>query len=225
MHVLVVEDSDRLRSSLKTALKNTGYQVSEAADGEEGRWQWENGAFDAVILDGMMPGIDGLSLLKQMRDAGHDTPVLFLTAKDTLQDRVKGLHTGADDYLTKPFELEELLARVYALCRRKYNQYGKHLAIADLVIDTEARKASRAGIEITLTAREYTLLQYLALRKGEVISRTEIERNIYDELDAPLSNAVDSAVCGLRRKLAVAPDLPPLIHTRRGMGYVITDTP
>jgi DNA-binding response OmpR family regulator len=138
---------------------------------------------------------------------------------------VRGLNTGADDYLVKPFELRELLARVHALCRRKYHQYDHRLQVGDLVLDREARTVVRGDGTIALQPREYALLEYLMLRPGQVVSRTEIEQQIYDDLDAPMSNAVDSAVCALRKKLAVSPGARPLIHTRRGQGYVLADGP
>jgi DNA-binding response OmpR family regulator len=177
--------------------------------------------YDVVVLDIMLPGIDGLSILDKLRESGKESPVLFLTAKDTVADRVDGLRRGADDYLVKPFALEELLARIDALARRSYQKAAPKLAIADLEIDTAAKSASRGGKVIDLTAREYAILEHLMLRQGAVVSRTEIEEHIYDEMVSPMSNVVDSAVCTLRRKIATAPDSEALIHTRRGQGYVL----
>jgi len=220
MRVLLVEDSVRLQQSITAALRRSGYAVDNGADGEDGLWQAESNDYDAIILDLMLPKLDGLEVLRRLRAGGRMTPVLLLTAKDTVDDRVRGLNEGADDYLVKPFALEELLARVQALCRRKYSMKVARLELGDLVIDTAAKRVWRAQQPIELTSREYALLEYLANRKGAVVSRAEIEEHIYDGLVDPMSNVVDSAVCILRRKLSdVNP--APLIHTRRGQGYVL----
>lgn len=224
MRVLVVEDSARLQRTLGTALRKSGYAVDLAGDGEEGLWLAESNPYDVIVLDLMLPKRDGLSLLGELRRKGRDTHVLLLTARDTVQDRVQGLRAGADDYLVKPFELEELLARVEALCRRAYGSKQSRLGIADLEIDTRARTVQRAGLPVELTAREYHLLEYLARQRGQVVSRSEIEEHIYDGEVDPMSNVVDSAVCSLRRKLGQAGSLP-LIHTRRGLGYVLEAAP
>jgi DNA-binding response OmpR family regulator len=160
-------------------------------------------------------------VLRTLRTRGRPAHVLLLTARDTVADRVNGLQTGADDYLVKPFALEELLARVQALCRRAYGAKQPRLVIADLEIDTAARTAHRADRAVELTAREYQLLEYLARRQGEVVSRADIEAHIYDGQVDPMSNVVDSAVCNVRKKLAVTAGSVPLIHTRRGLGYVL----
>ena len=225
MRVLVVEDSARLQRTLGTALRKSGYAVDLAGDGEEGLWLAESNPYDVIVLDLMLPKRDGLSLLGELRRKGRDTHVLLLTARDTVQDRVQGLRAGADDYLVKPFELEELLARVEALCRRAYGSKQSRLSIADLEIDTRARTVQRAGIPLELTAREYHLLEYLARQRGQVVSRSEIEEHIYDGEVDPMSNVVDSAVCSLRRKLGQAGSSIPLIHTRRGLGYVLEAAP
>jgi DNA-binding response OmpR family regulator len=220
MRVLLVEDSARLQQSITAALRRSGYAVDSGADGEDGLWQAESNDYDAIVLDLMLPKIDGLEVLRRLRAKGKMTPVLLLTAKDTVDDRVRGLNEGADDYLVKPFALEELLARVQALCRRKYSVKATRLEFGDLTIDTAAKKVWRAQQLIELTSREYSLLEYLANRKGAVVSRAEIEEHIYDGLVDPMSNVVDSAICILRRKLA-DPNPAPLIHTRRGQGYVL----
>jgi DNA-binding response OmpR family regulator len=225
MRVLLVEDSRRLRLSLEQALQNTGYTVESLEDGKEALRRAQTRDFDVIVLDIMLPTLDGFQILDRLRKQGNSTPVLCLTARDTLEDRVKGLHAGADDYLVKPFELRELLARVHALCRRRYSQYADKLKVGDLELDRTGKRVARHGQEIGLQPREFALLEYLMLRPGQVVSRREIEEHIYNDLDAPESNAVDSAVCALRRKLAVYPDAPPLIHTRRGLGYVATATP
>lgn len=220
MRLLLVEDSPRLQLSVATALRRSGYVVDTAGDGEEGLWLAESHSYDLVILDLMLPKIDGLEVLRRLRAGGRDTHVLLLTARDTVADRVQGLETGADDYLVKPFALEELLARVRALCRRAYGTKTTVIAVADLHVDTLARTVRRAGQAVELTSREYLLLEYLARRRGQVVSRTEIEAHIYDGQVDPMSNVVDSAICVVRKKIGAANDAP-LIHTRRGLGYVL----
>lgn len=215
--MLLVEDSERLQRSISTALKKSGYAVDSATDGEEGLWLAESNDYDAIILDIMLPKLDGLSLLRKLRAAGRDTHILLLTAKDTVEDRVHGLESGADDYLVKPFALEELLARVQALCRRGYGQKTSALAIGPLTIDTLKKSALVHGRPAELSPREYHLLEYLAMRRGQVVSRTDIESHIYDGQVDPMSNVVDSAICLLRKKLGE----PSLIQTRRGLGYVL----
>jgi DNA-binding response OmpR family regulator len=220
MRLLVVEDSPRLQRTLATALRKTGYAVDIAGDGDEGLWLAVTHAYAAIVLDIMLPQRDGLSLLAELRRRGRTTHVLLLTARDTVADRVVGLRAGADDYLIKPFALEELLARVEALCRRACGTAQNQLHVADLEIDTAARSVRRAGHPVKLTAREYMLLEYLARRGGHVVTRTEIESQIYDGHVEPMSNVVDSAVCVLRQKLGAFNDAP-LIHTRRGLGYIL----
>jgi DNA-binding response OmpR family regulator len=217
MRVLLVEDSERLQRSISTALKKSGYAVDVAGDGEEGLWLAESNDYDAIVLDIMLPKLDGLSLLKKLRAAAKNTHVLLLTAKDAVEDRVRGLEAGADDYLIKPFALEELLARVQALCRRNYGQKTNTVSVGPLHIDTLRKAAMVNGRETELSAREYNLLEYLARRRGQVVSRTEIESHIYDGQVDPMSNVVDSAICLLRKKLGDA----SLIQTRRGLGYVL----
>jgi len=216
----VVEDSERLRKYLGKGLADAGYAVDLAADGEEGVWFAENTDYDVIVLDLMLPGLDGMRVLRRLREEGRDTHVLILTAKDTVKDRVHGLEEGADDYLVKPFAMEELVARIAALARRTYGQKSARIEVGDLVIDTPTKTVTRGGEAITLTAREYALLEYLAMRRGELVSRTEIEEHIYDERVQPMSNVVDSAVCLLRRKID-RPGCPSLIQTRRGMGYLL----
>ncbi|HEX4123995.1 MAG TPA: response regulator transcription factor [Tepidisphaeraceae bacterium] len=220
MRILLVEDSERLQRSIATGLRRAGYAVDTAGDGLQG-WRCARGnAYDAIVLDLMLPGLDGLTLLQRLRDASDQTHVLILTAKDTLDDRVRGLQIGADDYLTKPFAFEELLARIQALVRRAYGVKNPAIVIGDLSIDTVKRLVSRAGCAIDLTPRDYALLEYLALRHGQLVSRSEIEAHIYDEQVEPFSNVVDAAVYALRKKIDV-PGQPSLIRTRRGMGYVL----
>ena len=220
MRVLIVEDSLRLQRTLSAALRKSGYAVDVCGDGEEGLWLATSNDYDAVILDIMLPKRDGLSMLSALRAQGRSVHVLLLTARDTVADRVQGLRTGADDYLVKPFALDELLARVEALCRRAYGTKDPRLRIGDVVIDTGARTVHRGSQTMDLTAREYLLLEYLARRMGQTVTRPQIEEHIYAGEIHLMSNAVDSAVCSLRKKLGA----PPVIHTRRGFGYVLSET-
>jgi DNA-binding response OmpR family regulator len=220
MRVLVIEDSVRLQRTLGTALRKSGYAVDLSGDGESGLWLATSNQYDVVVLDLMLPKLDGWGVLNALRERKNDVHVLLLTARDSVADRVQGLGNGADDYLVKPFALEEFLARVQALCRRVYGDKRRVLTLGDLEMDTLRRTIRRAGRAIELTSREYLLLEYLARRAGQVVSRSEIESHIYDEQVDPMSNVVDSAVCCLRKKLGGA-DRAPLIRTRRGFGYVL----
>lgn len=223
MRLLLVEDSNRLRDTIALALRRSGYAVDCTGDGFEGLELAQDHRYDVAILDIMLPGLDGISILKTLRKEGDQTPVLFLSARDGIESRVEGLRCGADDYLVKPFALEELLARIEALCRRSYNRASNQIIVADLKLDTSSKTASRSGIPLDLTAREFALLEHLMLRSGEVVSRTAIEEHIYDDLVSPMSNVVDSAVCALRKKIAISSSSAPLIHTRRGRGYVLEE--
>jgi DNA-binding response OmpR family regulator len=224
MKVLFVEDSARLQMSVGRALRKAGYVVDVSGDGEDGLWRAETTDYDAVVLDIQLPKLDGLSLLQKLREKGKNTHVLLLTAKDTVEDRVRGLQRGADDYLVKPFALEELLARVEALCRRAYASKQPRLIIGDLEIDTVAKEVFRAGHPVKLMPREYLLLEYLVRRAGQVVSRPEIEAHIYNEEVDLMSNVVESAISSLRKKIS-APNPAPLIHTRHGLGYVLKAEP
>lgn len=218
MRVLIVEDYEPLRKSLTQGLAEAGFAVDVAADGEQGLWYARSSDYDAVILDVMLPKMDGLGFLRHIRGQGAKTPILLLTARDTVEDRVRGLNAGADDYLIKPFSFDELLARIRALTRRKYDKVNPAIRVRDLEIDTAARRVRRDGETIELTAREYALLEFLALRAGEVVSRTDIWEHLYAFHDAAESNVVDVYVGYLRRKIE-RPHLCKLIHTRRGLGY------
>ncbi len=218
MRALLVEDYEPLRRSLHQGIREAGYAIDVAADGEEGFWYARNNPYDVIVLDLMLPKLDGLSLLQQLRDSGSKTPVLILTARDAVEDRVKGLDTGADDYLTKPFALEELLARMRALVRRKYDKSQTLLQVGSLHLDTSAKRVHRDGEEIQLTAREYSLLEYLARRAGQTVSRTEIWDHLYEFDSSATSNVVDVYIGYLRRKLD-PPGQGSLIRTVRGQGY------
>ena len=222
MRILLVEDSERLQTYLGRGLRKVGYAVDVAGDGEEGLWFATGNAYDVILLDLMLPKLDGISVLQQLRAAGRDTHVLILTAKDTVPDRVHGLEQGADDYLVKPFAFEELLARVQALARRAYGIKSQQLTVGDLTIDMARRVVLRGAKDLALRPREYALLELLALRQGQVVSRTEIEQHLYDEQAEPMSNVVDSAMCILRKKID-RPGGPSLIQTRRGMGYALRE--
>jgi two-component system OmpR family response regulator len=215
MRVLAVEDEPDLLGSLMKALREDGYAVDGAPDGEDGLYKAESYDYDVVVLDIMLPGIDGWEVLRRLRKT-KKTPVLMLTARDAIRDRVRGLDSGADDYLVKPFELPELLARLRALIRRAASKAQPRLEIGDVIIDTTARTVSRRGQEVALTAREYTLLEFLALHRGELVTRTMLYDHLFDENDDTLSNLLDVHVSNLRKKLG-----HEFITTRRGHGYCI----
>ncbi len=220
MRILVVEDYTPLRHSLTRGLREAGYAVDAVADGEHGLAYIEAGAYDLIVLDIMLPVIDGLTLLRSLRAKRRPDRVLLLTAKDSVTDRVGGLDLGADDYLVKPFAFEELLARVRVLVRRGYDKSSPTIRIADLEIDTAARRVRRGSRDVELTAREYSILEFLAHRAGHVVTRDEIWESIYDFESEHGSNVVDVYVGYLRRKLELAGE-PRLIRTRRGLGYVL----
>lgn len=215
MRILVVEDEPRLLRSLAKALREEGYAVDTAEAGDDGLYKAENYNYDAIVLDVMLPRLDGWEVLERLRRQ-KPTPVLMLTARDAHKDRVRGLDTGADDYLVKPFDLSELLARLRALIRRSAGQPRSVIAIRDVVVDTRARAVTRAEQPVTLTAREYAILEYLALHRGEVVTRTALYEHLFDESDDTLSNLVDVHVFSIRKKLGAE-----LIVTRRGQGYCI----
>jgi DNA-binding response OmpR family regulator len=220
MRILIVEDYQLLRDSIARGLREEGYAVDTAADGQTGLMRAGSGEYDVVILDLNLPKIDGLTVLKKIRSSGGGPHVLVLTARDTTEDRVKGLDLGADDYVVKPFVFAELVARVRALIRRKYNARSAVIQVADLELDTNARTVRRGGQAVELSAREYALLEYMALRAGQVVSRSDIWEHVYD-FNAPMeSNVVDVYIGHLRKKIE-RPDLPKLLQTRRGHGYVL----
>lgn len=218
MRLLVIEDYAPLRKAVLRALAEAGYAVDATGDGKEGLWFAQSNDYDLIVLDLMLPGLDGWGILRALRQEGRQTHVLILTARDGLDDRVAGLDMGADDYLVKPFALEELLARVRALLRRKYQHKDPLLRVGDLEIDQATRQVRRGGETIPLTSREYALLEFLALRAGEVITRSEIWEHLYEFNSQAQSNVVDVYIGYLRKKID-RHDRPALIHTRRGHGY------
>jgi two-component system, OmpR family, response regulator len=221
MRILIIEDSQTLRESLKAGLAGEGFAVDVASDGEQGLQIARNNPYDLLLLDLMLPKLDGLAVLARLREKKDRPHVLILTAKDRVEDRVLGLNSGADDYLVKPFAFDELLARVHALIRRRYEERSPLVKVGGLAVDVVARKAAHRGAPLDLTAREYALLEYLALRKGQTVTREEIEDHTYGVHKLPASNAVDSTICILRAKLG--PEGKDLIRTRRGQGYVLEE--
>ncbi len=214
MRILVVEDEADLASALRRALVEEGFSVDVAPDGESGLFNAESWDYDAILLDIMLPRMDGWQVLKRLR-AKKKTPVLILTARDAVGDKVSGLNTGADDYLTKPFELSELIARVRALIRRSAEKPSPLLKLGTVEVNTAARSVKKSGRAVELTPKEYALVELLALHRGELVTRTMIYDHIYDENDDTLSNVVDVYVSNLRRKLG-----RDFVETRRGQGYI-----
>jgi two-component system, OmpR family, copper resistance phosphate regulon response regulator CusR len=222
IRILLIEDEDGIADFLVRGLREEGFTVERAADGEAG-WHALQGTWDLVLLDWWLPGPDGLTLLRRLRQAGRDTPVLFLTARDSVSDRVCGLDGGADDYLCKPFAFEELLARVRALARRRGGGGGTVLAHGDVRVDLATQRAERAGHPLGLTAKEQSLLVFFLRHPGEVLSRTRIYEQVWDERYDGLSNTLEVHVKELRRKLEAHG--PRRIHTLRGRGYLFGDPP
>jgi two-component system OmpR family response regulator len=215
MRLLVVEDEADLLASLAKALREEGYAVDTAADGEDGLDKAQSLDYDAVVLDVMLPRLDGWQILDRLRES-KKTPVLMLTARDAPPDRVRGLDGGADDYVVKPFDLDELLARLRALIRRAAGQTRNVVEIGDVVVATDARRVTRAGRPMALTAREYALVEFLALHRGRVVTRTELYEHLFDEDEDTLSNLLDVHVSNVRKKLGAG-----FITTHRGHGYSI----
>ena len=220
MRVLVVEDYTAVREAVAQGLREAGFAVDASNNGKEGLWYATTNDYDVIILDLMLPDVSGLDILKRLRRDRSEARVLVLTAQDAVEDRVEGLNAGADDYLIKPFALEELLARVQVLVRRRYDHSSPVIEIDNLTIDTSTQVVVRGGISIPLTKREYSLLVFLGMRAGQVLSRTEIWENVYDFDSDAHSNVIDVYIRYLRRKIERS-DWTPLIHTRRGFGYVL----
>lgn len=221
MKILLIEDSRRLREALVTGLKRLGYTVADASDGEEGYRLASTGSYDVIVLDLMLPKMDGLTVLRRLREHKCDSNILILSARDAVEHRVEGLRSGADDYLVKPFSFNELVARIQALVRRRFGVKNPRIEVGPLVIDTSGRVVYVDGEPVTLTAREYALLEYLALHRDRVVSRLQIEEALYEDRTALASNSIESAICLLRRKID-RPGRRSLIQTRRGLGYILT---
>lgn len=215
MRILVVEDEPDLAGPLKKALEEEGFACDVAADGESGLFNAESWNYDAILLDLMVPRLSGWEILKRLRKS-KSTPVLILTAKDGLPDKLRGFNTGADDYLTKPFKLEELLARLKALIRRSSGHPAPVIRLGSVEVDTASRTVRREGRAVTLAPKEYALVELLAMHQGKLVTRTMIYEHIYDETDDSLSNVVDVYVSNIRRKLGV-----DFVETRRGQGYLV----
>jgi DNA-binding response OmpR family regulator len=224
MRVLVIEDYEPLRKSLLQGLREAGFAVDATGDGPEGLWYAEGNEYDAIILDLMLPGMDGLTILRKLRAEGKQSHVLILTARDGVTDRIQGLDQGADDYLVKPFAFGELLARIRALVRRGYRKKSADLVIDDLRLNLNTQQVFRDGAAIDLSPREFALLEYLAMRSGELVSRTDIWEHVYEFNSSASSNVVDVYIGYLRKKLD-RPGTPPLIQTIRGRGYVLGRQP
>ena len=215
MRILIVEDEPDLLTSLAQALREEGYAVDTANNGNDGIFNAEGTDYDAIVLDVMLPGLDGWEILKRLRKT-KKTPVLMLTARDQARDRVKGLDSGADDYVVKPFDLEEIFARLRAIIRRSANQTTNLIAVGEVKINTAARNILLKGKPVELTAREYSLVEFLALHRGEVVTRTQLYEHLFDENESSLSNLLDVHVSNVRKKLGA-----DFIATRRGHGYCI----
>ncbi|GAB4256535.1 MAG: response regulator transcription factor [Deferrisomatales bacterium] len=224
MRILVVEDEEKVASFIRKGLEEERYAVDVALDGEEGLELAQLTAYDLIILDLMLPKIDGFRFLQELRDESVGTPVLVLTARDAVSDKVKGLDLGADDYLTKPFSFSELLARVRALLRRGKPQRSPILQVADLTLDPAARRVARAGRQVELTAKEYALLEYFMRHAGQVLTRTMISEHVWDQSFDSYTNVIDVYVNYLRKKIDHGFE-PKLIHTVRGVGYVLREEP
>ena len=220
MKILVIEDSERLQRSLQLGLRRSGFAVDVVGDGEEGLAYARHGTYDAIVLDLMLPKIDGLTLLRRLREEGNKVHVLILSARDQVEQRIQGLQYGADDYLTKPFAFEELVARVRALVRRKFDTKDPLLEVGSLSIDTGRRSVCVDGAEVTLTRNEYSVLEYLVSRRGRVVSKLELLDHRHGGAGHGSENAVEVLVHQLRKKIRHNGHPDP-IETRRGHGYVV----
>lgn len=221
MRLLIIEDDPKLAPLLARGLREEGFAVDVAHDGEDGAYRALEQDYDTIVLDVMLPGLDGFEVLRRLRGKGRRTPVLMLTARGAVRDRVRGLNSGADDYLRKPFDFEELLARIHALLRRAAPQPDLRLAAGDLVLNPQSREATRGGVAVDLTAKEFAILEYLLRHRGRVISRTELSEHAWDENFDAMSNVIDVTVYRLREKIDRRG--PPLVHTVRGAGYVLRE--
>lgn len=224
MRILVVEDEEKVASFIRKGLQEEHYAVDLAPDGEEGLTMAQLNPYDLIVLDLMLPKLDGFRVLQRLRGDGVDAPVLVLTARDGVSDKVRGLDLGADDYLTKPFAFAELLARVRAILRRGKPQRAPILKVADLSLDPASRRVTRSGKAIELTAKEFALLEYLMRHPGQVLTRTMISEHVWDQSFDSYTNVIDVYVNYLRKKVDQGFE-PKLIHTIRGVGYVLREEP
>ena len=222
MKILLAEDEVDLNNVVTRYLKKNGYSVDSVLDGEEALDYLEYSEYDLVILDIMMPKVDGFEVIKKLRDKGNHTSVLMLTARDSADDKVKGLDLGADDYIVKPFDFNELMARIRAVVRRKYGNSSNKLVIGDLILDTSEKSVTRAGKQIELTGKEYEVLEYLMQSKNRILSREQIKEHVWDFDYEGDSNIIDVLIKNIRKKIDVE-DGKQIIYTKRGLGYVIKE--
>ena len=222
MKILLAEDEVDLNNVVTRYLKKNGYSVDSVLDGEEALDYLEYGEYDLVILDIMMPKVDGFEVIKKLRDKGNHTSVLMLTARDSADDKVKGLDLGADDYIVKPFDFNELMARIRAVVRRKYGNSSNRLVIGDLILDTSEKSVTRAGKQIELTGKEYEVLEYLMQSKNRILSREQIKEHVWDFDYEGDSNIIDVLIKNIRKKIDIE-DGKQIIYTKRGLGYVIKE--
>lgn len=222
MRILVIEDEEKIANFIRRGLKEEGYSVDTAYDGENGYFLAETEVYDLIILDLMLPRIDGIALCQKLRKEKNTVPILMLTAKDTVKDKVKGLDSGADDYLTKPFAFEELLARARAILRKRGHQADTTLKVADLELDLLTHKVNRAGKEIELTSKEYALLEYFMRNAGTVVTRTALSEHVWDINFDTFTNVIDVYINYLRNKID-RDFKKKLIHTVRGRGYILKE--
>ena len=222
MKILLAEDEVDLNNVVTRYLKKNGYSVDSVLDGEEALDYLEYSEYDLVILDIMMPKVDGFEVIKKLRDKGNHTSVLMLTARDSADDKVKGLDLGADDYIVKPFDFNELMARIRAVVRRKYGNSSNRLVIGDLILDTSEKSVTRAGKQIELTAKEYEVLEYLMQSKNRILSRDQIKEHVWDFDYEGDSNIIDVLIKNIRKKIDIEAG-KQIIYTKRGLGYVIKE--
>jgi two-component system copper resistance phosphate regulon response regulator CusR len=224
LRILLVEDEPQAAEVLAKGLREQGYSVDVAPDGNEALLKARQNRYDLMILDVILPGRDGFSVCRELRHSGHDLPVLMLTARDAVDDRINGLDHGADDYITKPFEYGELLARIRALLRRGGSSFLEEIQVGDLKIDLQTRRVTRAAKTVELSAKEYAVLEYLALRAGELVTREDLSEHVWDESFNAFTNLVEVYVLRLRRKIDSGHAIK-LIRTRRGEGYTLSAEP